>query len=98
MSNAVAFSPPEDMITSPNMAKYLNLGSRIILRVRQMIHGKRAQGSKSAEVREMYGKTYGDNWYATPAMKHDVVGSPSNFASQRAPRPATTSSVPSHSR
>ena len=61
MSNAVALSPPEDMMTKPKMAKYLNMGSRMILSVRPMIQGKSAHGSKRAEVREMYGKTYGDS-------------------------------------
>ena len=61
MRSAVAFNPPDDMIINPKTAKYFSFGSRMILSVSPTIHGSNAQGSNSADVRDMYGSTYGES-------------------------------------
>ena len=61
MRSAVALRPPDDKMTRPKMENVENFGSRISLSVSPTIHGSNAQGSKSADVRDMYGSTYGES-------------------------------------
>ena len=59
--SAVAFNPPDDMMINPKTAKYFSFGSWMILRVRPTIQGRSAHGKSKADVREIYGNTYGES-------------------------------------
>ena len=51
-----------------------------------------------ADVREMYGSTYGASWYTTAAVNAASTPNPKRRPSQSAPAPAANSRLPIHRR
>jgi hypothetical protein len=62
ISSAVALTAPTLAITSAHSAAWRHRLRVAAAMVRPTIHPNPAHGSNIAEVREMYGSTYGDSW------------------------------------